>query len=121
MDNEQRLKPLLNDLIRDNPTYPFPLSTIHKELTNLLVRQEEYDYFMWMAYKKIKKDHSELVAKIYLTTAEFVINLPTEQIYDLPYTEYVILIERFYTTLQNLRITRIDKSSPDGELLQALL
>lgn len=121
MDNRQRIKPLLNDLVRDNPTYSFPLSTIQVELTHLLVSQEEYDYFMMMAYRKVKKEHGEIVAKIFLTTADVVLDLGKTDMYQIPYTEYFVLMERFYGTLERLRITRVEKKSPDGELLEALL
>jgi hypothetical protein len=121
MDIKQGISPLLKDLIRDNPTYPFPISTIRNELTQLLISQEEFDYFMWAAYRKIKKQHSDLVAKIFITTAEVVLDLHNKDIHEIDYTTYHDLMEQFYNTLSTLKITRVDKGSPDGELLTAMM
>jgi hypothetical protein len=34
--------PLLENIVYDNPTYPFPIKTIRDELSQLFLHQEEY-------------------------------------------------------------------------------
>ena len=43
---EEQISPLLQSVVYDNPTYPFPIETIRFELLELLVNQLELQYFV---------------------------------------------------------------------------
>jgi len=121
MVNESKLAPLLNSLIEDNPTYRFPYPAISKELLQMFLNRDEFDYFSIQAFKKLKKEYGNTVAHIFLTTMDMKMHLQEINIHEIELEEYSQLLEDFISTLESLHITKIDKRSPDGELLQAMI
>jgi hypothetical protein len=113
--------PLLENVIYDNPTYPFPIQSIREELSQLFLHQEEYHYFIQQAYRVLNRDHHSIFATIFITTLEFVLDTKTQDPYILSPEEYYSKIDHFIDVLENLSITRIEKDSPDGELLSAMV
>lgn len=120
MNKQQDITPLLESIVSDNPTYAFPIATIQIEITNMFVHQEEFDYFLMMAFKKLKREYNLTIANIFITTCELVLNLKETDMHTLPPDTYYDQIEGLYEVLNDLRITRIEKGTPDGELLTAL-
>jgi hypothetical protein len=47
--------------------------------------------------------------------------LEKEDIYTLSQFEYQERVEDFLTTLENLYITKIEKNTPDGEMMSAMI
>jgi len=117
---ESQISPLLESVVRDNPTYPFPIDTIRMELLELLTNQLELQYFVIQANRKLKRDHHKVFANIFLNTIQLVFETDKEEAEDLPYELYQSRIERLTTILENMKITRIEKNSPDGEMLTAM-
>jgi len=115
-----KLYPLLESVVKDNPTYKFQVESISKELIAMFIEPLEFDYFTSMIYKKLKKEYGETVGHIFLSTIELKLNLRDRDIYTLSTKEYQSEMENFLLTLENLFITRIDKNSSDGEMMSAM-
>ena len=115
------ISPLLEDVINDNPTYPFPHLTIQDELLQMYLHQEEFQYFMMMAYNKLNSEHPSIFGQVFLTTLEMILSTNTIDPYTRSVEDYQFHIDRFITVLESLQITRIEKNSPDGEMMQAML
>jgi len=120
MYSKSQISPLLESLVQDNPTYKFPVELIQKELINMFLSQEEFDYFMMQSYKKIKKEYGSTIAHIFLTTLEMKLDLKNTDIHNLSQEDYSTKIEELMTLLERLHITRIDKKTPDGVLMSAM-
>lgn len=117
---KQSLIPLLEDVIRDNPTYRFPIQSIHKELQSLFMEPLEYDYFMIEAYRKLKREYGETIGHIFLSVMEMKMGSKDKDVYKLSLQEYQSKMENFLSTLENLYITKVDKKSSDGEMMSAM-
>lgn len=114
------ISPLLESIVQDNPTFKFPVECIGKELINMFVAQEEFDYFMMQAYKKLKREYGSTISHIFLTHLELKLDLQNVDIHNLPLQEYQDKIEYLMSSLEVLHITRIDRNSPDGILMSAM-
>jgi hypothetical protein len=121
MFQSQAISPLLESVINDNPTYKFPIEFINKELTNMFLEPMEYDYFMIQSYKRLKREYGETIGHIFLQVAEMKMTTPGVNIYDLTVQQYQSKMEDFLSTLENLYITKVDKKSPDGEMMSAMI
>ena len=117
---QKSLIPLLADVVRDNPTFKFPIEIIVKELTSMFLEPLEFDYFMIQSYRKLKREYGDTIAHIFLTTVEMKLNLKERDIYSLTEHEYQTEMESFLSTLENLYITKVDKRSSDGEMMTAM-
>lgn len=117
---KKTISPLLESVIKDNPTFKFPIEYINKELTNMFLEPLEYDYFIIQAYRKLKKEYGETIAHIFLSTIEMKMG-SKKDVYGLSLQEYQNKMENFLSTLERLYITKVDKKSPDGEMLSAMI
>lgn len=115
------ISPLLQDIVMDNPTYPFPVMTIRDELVQLFINQDEFEYFMMQAFKKLKSEHHIIFANVFLTTLEQVLDTLGVDPHNLPNEIYQGKIDHFISILEELQITRVEKKSPDGEMLSAMI
>jgi hypothetical protein len=115
----EQITPLLQSVIQDNKTYPFPIETIRFELLELLTNQLELQYFVIQADRKLKQSHPKIFANIFLTTLQLVFEDDGE-IEEMDYDLYQNRIERLTSVLENMKITRIEKDSPDGIMLSAM-
>jgi hypothetical protein len=120
MSNHSTLSPLLESIVQDNTTYKFPMECINKELINMFVEKDEFDYFMMQSYKKLKREYGSTIAHIFITHLELKLDIHKIDIHNLSLQEYQDKIEYLITSLENLHITRIDKNSPDGQLMSAM-
>lgn len=116
----EQITPLLENIVRDNPTYPFPVSVIEKELLSMFINQEEYEYFMMMCYRKIKKEFGVVMGNIFLTTLEMILDTQNVDPHNLSKEEYSEKIDKVISTLETMNVTIIDKKSPDGSLMSAM-
>lgn len=117
---ESNLYTLLESVVQDNQNFKFPVQAISKELINMLITQEEFDYFMMQAYKVLKRDYGFIYGHIFLTTLETKLNLSNLDVQSLSEVEYQEKISDLLMTLENLIVTRIEKNSPDGEMMSAM-
>lgn len=117
---QKSLIPLLADVVKDNPTFKFPIEIIIKELTSMFLEPLEFDYFVIKSYRKLKREFGSTIAHIFLSTLELKLNIKERDIHKLSTQEYQTEMENFLTTLENLYITKIDKRSSDGEMMSAM-
>ena len=121
MTKQTSILPLLESVVRDNITYKFPIEFINKELTEMFLEPLEFDYFMVMIYRKLKREFGEAIAHIFLQVIELKMKIKERDIYSLSTTQFQDEMEDFLTSLENTYITKIDKSSPDGEMMTAMI
>jgi hypothetical protein len=120
MQYQKSVSGLLEDIVKDNPTFKFPIETISKELISLFLEPMEFDYFIIQSFRKLKRDFGDVIAHIFLQTLELKLNMKPEEISHLTLEEYHAYIEIFITALENIYITKIDKNSNDGEMLSVM-
>lgn len=118
---KQAISPLLESVIQDNPTYKFPIEFINKELTNMFLEPLEFDYFMIQSYRKLKREFGETIAHIFLQVLEMKMKVRERDIYSLSVQQYQAEMENFLSSLENIYITKVDKKSPDGEMMSAMI
>lgn len=114
------ISPLLIGIVQDNETYDFPIATIQPELLQLFLTQDEYHYFVQQSYRKLKRDHPIIFANVFLTTLDMILDTNNDDPYVLPKDEYQSRIDKLIEVLETLKVTRIPKNTPDGELMSAL-
>jgi predicted RNA methylase len=110
----------LEVIVEDNFTYDFPVNDIRMELTNMLISQEEFQYFTGEAYKKLKRNWSKITADIFTTILSKKFNDVNFDPQELTYEEYVIMMDEVIETLEKIKITRIPPESPDYEVLKEM-
>ena len=115
------ISPLLENIVKDNPTYDFPVQSIREELVQLFMHQEEYHYFIQQCYRILSRDHHIVFANVFITTLELILDVHNQDPYLLSSEEYHLKIDTFIEVLETLSITRIEKNSPDGELMSAMV
>lgn len=121
MEQQSRVEPLLQAIVNDNETYDFPFYAIRLELLEMLSNQEDLQYFTIQAHKKLKKKFPPIFSTVFLNTMEMVLDTNNIDPYTLPYEHYVDKIEELTEVLETLVISRIEKDSPDGEMMVAML
>jgi hypothetical protein len=115
-----QISPLLESIVKDNPTYSFPTEIIEKELLSLFLVQEEFDYFMMSCYRKLKKETSQIVANIFLTALELHMDMKNVDPHSLSKEDYQRKMDMFISQLEVMNITIVDKNTPDGALISAM-
>jgi hypothetical protein len=115
-----QITPLLEDVINDNPTYSFPVQSIQYHLLNMMMNQEEFDYCMMMCYNKLKDEHPSIFAEIFITTLELILDTKTNDPYTLPKEVFESKIDGLIETLSSMQVTRVDKNTPDGEMMSEM-
>lgn len=120
MQYQQSVSGLLEDIVKDNPTYKFPIESINKELMALFIEPLEFDYFIIQSFRKLKRDFGDVIAHIFLQTLELKLNMKPNEIAQLTLEEYQTKIEIFISSLENIYITKIDKKSGDGEMMSVM-
>jgi hypothetical protein len=115
------ISPLLEDVVHDNPTYPFPILTINDELLQMYLHQDEFEYFMMECYKKLNREHPNIFGQVFLTTLEMILDTNSINPHNRSTEDYQFIMDRFITVLESLQVTRIEKNSPDGEMMEAML
>jgi len=107
----------LEMIVRDNESFPFPIQDIRKELELLMLSSDEFDYFIRQAYHKIKSRYGRVYTQLFTYVLELAFNeLPR----DYTQEEYLDRVLYFIEILENIKICRIEKNSPDGETISAM-
>jgi hypothetical protein len=112
---------LLKDVVNDNQTYPFPILTIQSELLQMYLHQEEFEYFLGQCYHKLNKEHPRIFSQVFLTTLELILDTKTISVHQRSTEDYQFVFDRFMNVLEQLQVTRIEKNSPDGEMLTEMM
>jgi hypothetical protein len=120
MQHQQSVSGLLEDIVKDNPTYKFPIESINKELMSLFIEPLEFDYFIIQSFRKLKRDFGDVIAHIFIQTMDLKLNMKQNEISQLTLEEYHTKIEIFISALENMYITKIDKKSGDGEMMSVM-
>lgn len=115
-----QITPLLIDVINDNPTYDFPITSISTELYSLLLHQDEFEYFMLIMYRKLTQDYPKIFAETLIIIMETIFDIQTQHPDTLPVDVYQKKIDEFISKLEKTKITRVEKNSPDGQMLDIL-
>lgn len=110
----------LEVIIKDNPTYPFPIHLVREELIALLLSQEEFLYFVKQIHAKLSNFDGTMTANIFTTLLDRSILQDNTSPEDLPYQEYALKISDLIARLEDIQITRIDRSSPDYDMLKEM-
>lgn len=121
MITKEKISPLLEAVVKDNTTLKFPAYAIEKELLAMFMEKIEFDYFTIQCFKKLKRDYGFVFGHIFLTTIELKMKLRERDIQSLSDEQYREELEEFINTLENLYVTRIEKQSPDGEMLSVMV
>jgi hypothetical protein len=108
---------LLKDVIEDNPTFNFPIELIRSELTFLVINSLEFDYFMMRIYTKLEMTYGRIYGQIFLDVINRFTNYTNTQITQLDESSYSQCMDSAITFLEGIKVTRIDKNTPDGEML----
>lgn len=119
MEIKPNINPLLESIVEDNFSFEFPIETIRTELLQMLLNQNEFDYFVSQCHRKLKMSFPMIFSTVFFNTMMIVFDTD-DDIYKMPseiYTNYVL---EFIDVLENLQVTRIEKDSPDGEIMSSI-
>jgi hypothetical protein len=108
---------LLKDVIEDNPTFNFPIELIRSELTFLVINSLEFDYFMMRIYTKLEMTYGRIYGQIFLDVINRFTNYTNTPITQLDESSYSQCMDSAITFLEGIKVTRIEKNTPDGEML----
>ena len=97
------------------------MSDIVTEMTQLYLSQEEYDYHQMMIFRKLKRMYGKVISNIYVTTCEMFLDCHKQDMTQIPYDQYVEKIDKLWNILEHMMITRIEKKSPDGEMMDVMV
>lgn len=104
----------LEMIVRDNESFPFPVNHIRKELEHLLMGSEEFQYFVREANRRINYTYGQAYSQTFIYLLDKVFSdLPKDYTED----EYIDRVLHFIDVLENIKICRIDKNTPDGETI----
>ena len=82
--------------------------------------KNDFNEGLMKSYHKLKRKYNEVMANIFLTSVEMVLNLKEIDFRTLSDIEYQEKMDFLMDTLSSLTITRIEKRSPDGEMLTTM-
>lgn len=107
---------LMEDVIKDNDTVPFPVDDVRIELIHLMVSQEEFQYFLEEAAKKLQRKYGRIIMAVFLEVAQREMRL-NDDFNEIHFLEYMDRAARFIQCLEDIRITTIPKDAPDYEMV----
>lgn len=111
---ENNIYSFLGVIVKDNESHPFPVKHIRKELEHLLFGSDEFQYFVREANRRIKYKYGNVYSQIFVYVLDMVFSKLPEKFTD---EEYIDRVLEFIDLLENIKVCRIDKNSPDGETI----
>jgi|688.fasta_scaffold110258_7 hypothetical protein len=120
MENTKSPIPLLESVVKDHETYDFPVDSIRAELLQMLLHQEEFDYFFSQCSRKLKMDYPKIFSTIFINTVNLKLGMDDIDVYELSKEDYESVILNLTESLENLQITRVEKNTPDGEMMSEM-
>lgn len=111
----------LNDFLviisNDHQTVNFPINEIQLELTFMYLDKDDFDNGLMKAYHKLKRKYNKTMADIFMTIANMKLQIGDIDFRNMEQSDYQEWLEDFFNSLENIKITRIEKNSPDGQML----
>jgi hypothetical protein len=117
---QQPMMILLEPILQDAPSMPFPVESIRMELVGMLLSQEEFRYFLERAHVNLTNTYGRIVASVFIEVVKQRTLFQEENIYEVNYIEYTDRIESMIELLEQIRITTISRESPDYEIIREL-
>lgn len=119
MEIKPNINPLLESIVTDNESFDFPIESIRPELLQMLLNQEEFDYFVSQCHNKLKMSYPKIFSTVFFNTMMIVFDTD-EDIYQMSFETYTEYLLEFIDVLENMQVTRIEKDSPDGEIMSSI-
>lgn len=117
---QQPMMILLEPILQDAPSMPFPVDSIRMELINMILSQDEFRYFLERCHVKLTDTYGRIIASVFIEVVKQQTLFQEENIYELDYSEYVDRIDKMVELLEQIRITTISRESPDYEIVREL-
>jgi hypothetical protein len=117
---QEPIQDLLIDIIQDNPSYQFPIQIIQEDLYQLFTHHDEFDYFMMRCYNTLNDNHHSIFGNTFLNIIQDVLDTNSVDVYSISTDEYELKIDKVISILENTYITRVEKNTPDGEMLKLM-
>jgi len=120
MEIKPNINPLLESIVRDNESYDFPIDTIRMELLQMILNQFEFDYFLGECHKKLKMNYPTVFSTIFFNSLMLHLD-GYDDVYKMSSDDYTNCILKLTEQLENTQVTRIEKNSPDGEMMSEII
>lgn len=79
--------------------------------------KDDFNEGLMKSFHKIRKKHGEVLANIFITIADQKLKIKDIDFRNMSDTDYQLWLDVFIDTLSRIKITRVDKNSPDGLML----
>jgi|LakMenE18May11ns_1017448.scaffolds.fasta_scaffold9739007_2 hypothetical protein len=122
MENQtevQKPDELLIKIANDNESYPFPLESIEEHFTAMVLRRDLFNDIWYAALEKLKNKFSSIVGNAFILISGRYFDSETD-LTTLDELEYYKRVDDLYNNLKVVRVSIIQKDSPDGELIKNL-
>lgn len=86
----------------------------------MFLNQDDFEYNMMEIFKKLNKEYGHAVAHSFYLVIEMKMNLRKVDVHTYSEIEYQAKLEDAFSTLERVKITRIEKNSNDGKMLSAM-
>lgn len=111
---------LLEDVVKDHPTYKFPIQGIQPELTSLYFGQKNFDSICASILLKLKRKHSKVIPHLFYLALDKTFPNGLNDVDLLEADVYMEKIEDLINFLSRLNITRVPLNSPDGYMISEM-
>lgn len=118
--NQKSIYPFLEMIIDDHEYINFPVQEIRKELIQLCLSNYEFEYMLKQTHKKILNKYGIVYSHIYLNLIEIAFQDITDSVHKIDEEEYLNVMYSFIELLESVKITRVQKNSPDWEVISAM-
>lgn len=82
--------------------------------------KDDFDNGLLKAYYKLKRKYNKTMGDIFIAIANRKLQISETNFRDLSDEDYQIWLEDFFNSLENIKITRIEKTSSDGQMLTSM-
>ena len=110
---------LLIQIANDNESYPFPLEAVEEHFTAMVLNKMLFNEVWYAALQKLKHKYSDIIGNTFIVVSSKYFNEDTD-FNTIDELEYYQKINSLYDNLKSVRVSIIQKDSPDGELIKSL-
>lgn len=118
-DIQNKPDELLIKIANDNESYPFPMEAIEEHFTAMVLRPDVFNDIWYAALEKLKNKYSNIVGNIFILISGKYFDAETD-INALTVGEFYDKVDSLYNNLRLVRVSIIQKDSPDGELVRSI-
>lgn len=118
-DIQNKPDELLIKIANDNESYPFPMEAIEEYFTAMVLRPDVFNDIWYAALEKLKNKYSNIVGNIFILISGKYFDAETD-INALTVAEFYDKVDSLYNNLRLVRVSIIQKDSPDGELVRSI-